>query len=390
MDWITWFWEIARAVGWFFANPLTYVIIGTALWIGSKRVKQERKDFKTRLYPPLYDVLVSIWPGIAYGLLVSILIVVSGLFVPLEVLAAAAVLWILFIVCGLMRFATPAHVLGLSVIAAHVVPIIWNPSGGFWGDVMSSLQAADLRPAFVLTALLVLTEGLLLLRTKRHHTSPYLFKTPRGKWQGAHRLKRVWLLPAFILVPGDALQAIGWWPLFPIEGTGLSLLLFPFAAALRLDIIGNVPQQAVRRIGGKIVLWGIILGAAAGAAYLVDYPIYIAAAAALLGREWITWSQKRREASSRPIYTVPDRGLRVAGILPYSPAEKMDIKPGEIITRVNGQTVTNESDLYQAIQLNSAYSKIGVIDLNQELRYTQIAVYANEHYLLGLLLVKQE
>lgn len=387
-----WLWEIARAIGWFFANPLTYVIIGAALLIGSKRVKQERKDFKTRLYPPLYDVLVSVGPGIFYGLLVSVLIIVSGLFVPLEVLVLAGLLWILFIVTGLLRFATPAHVLGLSLIAAYVVPLFWNQTGGFWGGMISSLEAADLRPVLVLTALLVLGEGLLLLRTKRHHTSPYLFKTPRGKWQGAHRLKRVWLLPVFILVPGDALQAAGWWPLIPIEGTGLSLLLFPFAAALKLNITGSVPQEAVRRTGGKVLLWGLILAAAAGAGYFVDYPVYIAsaAAAALLGREWITWSQKRWEASSRPIYTVPDRGLRVAGILPYSPAEKMDIKPGEIITRVNGRTVTNENELYQAIQLNSAYSKIGVVDLNQELRYTQIAVYANEHYLLGLLLVKQE
>jgi S1-C subfamily serine protease len=65
----------------------------------------------------------------------------------------------------------------------------------------------------------------------------------------------------------------------------------------------------------------------------------------------------------------------------------MGLKVGEIIVKVNGVTLTHETSLYKALQINAAYCKMEVLDLNREIRFVQGSLYQNEHHQLGVLLV---
>ena len=65
----------------------------------------------------------------------------------------------------------------------------------------------------------------------------------------------------------------------------------------------------------------------------------------------------------------------------------MGLVVGECIRRVNGQYVHTEDELYQALQINAAYCKLEVLDHQNEVRLTQHAVFAEDHYRIGLLLV---
>lgn len=80
----------------------------------------------------------------------------------------------------------------------------------------------------------------------------------------------------------------------------------------------------------------------------------------------------------------------ILGILLNSPASKMDLKVGEIISKVNGQSVRDEKGFYEALQRNRAHCKLDVLDVNGEVRFVQRALYEGDHYELGILFVQDE
>ena len=63
----------------------------------------------------------------------------------------------------------------------------------------------------------------------------------------------------------------------------------------------------------------------------------------------------------------------------------MGLQIGECIVKVNGQAVHTEDELYEALQINAAYCRLEVLDIDGEIRYTQQAVFMNDHYRIGIL-----
>ena len=66
----------------------------------------------------------------------------------------------------------------------------------------------------------------------------------------------------------------------------------------------------------------------------------------------------------------------------------MGLVIGECIRRVNGQTVSNERELYEAIQINAAHCRLEVLDHQGEVRLRQHVIYRHDHHRLGLLVVR--
>ena len=76
------------------------------------------------------------------------------------------------------------------------------------------------------------------------------------------------------------------------------------------------------------------------------------------------------------------------GVIPESAAEKMGLKVGEFITKVNGEMATNEESFYEALQKNAAHCKLEVLDHNDQIRLLQRALYEEDHHELGILFAK--
>jgi S1-C subfamily serine protease len=80
----------------------------------------------------------------------------------------------------------------------------------------------------------------------------------------------------------------------------------------------------------------------------------------------------------------------ILGVLPDSPAEKMGLKVGELITKVNGTIVYNETLFYEGLVRNRAQCKLEVIDVNGQIRFVGRALYEGEHHELGVLFVSDQ
>ena len=100
--------------------------------------------------------------------------------------------------------------------------------------------------------LLLVAEGIFIIRNGGKGTSPKLMKGRRGLRVGVHEVKRLWMLPLFLIIPGEALSApFSIWPVFSFAGETYSIMLVPFAIGFSQQIQGMLPVKAVQRIGEK-------------------------------------------------------------------------------------------------------------------------------------------
>jgi S1-C subfamily serine protease len=110
----------------------------------------------------------------------------------------------------------------------------------------------------------------------------------------------------------------------------------------------------------------------------------------MVGREIITIRQRINDNAAAFYFSKRDQGLMILGILPHSPAEKMNLQVGEMIMKVNGQAVKTVEEFYEALQKNGAFCKLEVIGYNGEIRFVQGALYVGEHHELGILFVQDD
>ena len=66
----------------------------------------------------------------------------------------------------------------------------------------------------------------------------------------------------------------------------------------------------------------------------------------------------------------------------------MGLRPGELLTKVNGRMVYSRTELYEALQSNRAHCKLEIYDINDQIRLVQNALYEGDHHELGILAVE--
>ena len=113
-----------------------------------------------------------------------------------------------------------------------------------------------------------------------------------------------------------------------------------------------------------------------------------AVAFALVGRMLISILYSISERKGAFAVTPNKKGVVVVAVLPGSPAEAMGIQKGEVIRRVNGTAIHSEDQLYEALQINAAQCRIEVLDTNDEIRIRQHVVFREDHFRIGLIVLK--
>ncbi|WLD92954.1 PDZ domain-containing protein [Alkalihalobacillus sp. AL-G] len=383
--------EILKGTGWFFLNPLFYAILIFTGIHAVTRVKRERSDFFVRVYDVLDDYARGIFPGLVVGLIFSVLSVFAGLFLPFGVIAVMSLFYILLGLTLRKNFLNPVFAGALTYVSAAYLPPI--ETGVQLIDTwIAGLQGAPLGMIALLVAMFLVMEGVLLISVGAEHTSPILLRGKRGKGIGAHVVSRIWLVPMFVLVPGTTIATTSWFPFLQIGETGVGLALVPFAIGFHHAVSQSLPGPIVKAFGVRIFWLGLILLAGSIALIYFDLPVFGIAVVgfAVVVRTVLILYYRKLEVERAPYFSALNEGIRVLGIIPGSPASKMNVSIGERITRVNGITMERVEDFYMALQSNAAYCKLQVLDFNGEVRFVQRSLYENEHHELGLLFAQPE
>ncbi|KUP35367.1 S1C family serine protease [Bacillus halotolerans] len=385
---VQWGFELLKSAGLFFLHPLFWFFVIVSLAFGYVRIKRERKTFHTRI-ADIYDELKFTYTkGLIPGILLSIVLGVLGISIPLGMLAIIAVMTAAAAFTLRANWMSAAYIVSVSMLIGFGLQV--NQAEPFL-DRFPQGYAVVWPALAVFLGLLVIAEGAVAYCSAHVKTSPGLVVSSRGLPIGQQLANRIWLLPLFILVPGNGLEShLSWWPVFSVPGGSFHFLWIPYFVGFGQRVQGSLPETSIRITAKRVCILGLIVSAL-GAASLLWTPLAGAAAcAAVLGRIFLSVKQRVNDNAAPFYFSKRDQGLMVLGIIPNTPAEDLELKIGEIITKVNGVPVKHVSDFYEALQRNRAYVKLEIIGLNGEIRFDQRASYEGEHHELGILFVKDD
>ena len=385
-----WLVELLKGTGRLFLNPVLYYLVFLAGIIGVMRVKRERKNFHIRAHDAYFELRQLFPQGLLIGLILSIIVVAAGITVPFAVILLIAGFTLLWSLTTNIRLMSPAYTVGAAFFTIILIAEN-NWSIPLFSEAFNSISDKVYPSIVVVLGLLLIAEGILILKNGSKGTSPKITKSKRGQSVGAHEVKRFWMVPLFLLVPGDVLQStFDWWPVFHLGAKEYSLILVPFAIGFHQRIKGMLPVEAIKLHGRRVIVLGAFITLISVAGYWYPLTSIVVAALAIIGRESLALMANLKDDSLPPYFSKKNQGVMIIGIIPDSPSSKMGLQVGEIITKANGVLVRDENTFYEALQKNRAHCKLEVLDTKGEIRFVQRALYKGDHHELGILFVQDE
>lgn len=378
----TWLLEIAKGIGKMFLNPMLYWALFLVIVAGILRIQKERTQFNTKVKDLFAEWNRTLPFLILNFVILSLIIIGAGVVFSYETILVLNIVVILLSITTRFTLLSAAYSVGITYIILYFLPYVYPSSPYF--------QETNFQGLAILLGFLLIAEAILLFRVKEDDMFAELEKTNRGKWIGIQHLKKMSVIPMFLLIPVGSIESfVSYWPYVTIGGTTFGLFLLPMCIGFDYRVKSKPPMIAKKTLA-KTTLWiGILtLGLAIGSIYLEILSL-IAICVAFLLKEWMNYSFRMKEKTGKQFFSNVDEGLQILTILPHSPAERFELIPGEIVIKVNGKRIYNEDDLYGALEKTGSYCKIEVLDLDKEKRVVQGALYEGEHFRLGIIFVME-
>lgn len=389
--------EIVLRIGSFFLQPMFYLGVIIIILQYRRQIAFERKLFSSRIHSLPIEVFRSLGFGLVGGIIASILMILLGVVLDLQYL------WIIWLITTILllfnvRFLCLSYSIGIvgfvagfmQLFEADLMLKVINLNYDWLKDLIVMLLNIDIPTLIVIVAVLHFVEAILVKFQSAEQATPIFVESKRGRLIGGFQIHSYWLLPLFIFVPTgnldqDVLFTLSWWSLFSNQAL---LTIVPIPAMIGYADFTTVysPKEKTRKSFKYLLIYSLILLVFAFTASKLQEFQIIAAIFSAFGHEVIMILGNRKEVKLPAKYVHPKEGLKVLAIIPGSLADIMNIQSGEIIKKVNGIPVTNKEELYDALQKQSAFVKLEVINLDGEIKFAQHSIYTGEHHQLGIIL----
>lgn len=379
----SWLFELIKGIGRVFLNPLLYWAFLLTFIVGYKRVQQERNHFGVKIFN-VFSEWKNTWIiSIVAGLILSLLTLGLGIVLSYEMILVLSIVVIILSITFRISLLSASYTIGITYLFILLSPLLLKFQTIIEIDLFSMIDFTSL---VILLGVFLMIEAILLRSVRREETFPALSLSDRGIWVGQHRLKKLSIIPFFVLVPSGMITPIApFWPYFSVGDETYSMLLVPFIIGFDYLVRGSLPQDAARRISKSVGFLSLIVILFAVGSIYISWLSIIAVIIAILGREFINYKHRVEDKHLLPYFNQVKSGLKVLAVMPGTPGERLGILAGETILKVNGQVINNVTEFYVALQHSGAYFKIDVINDEQEVRFVQSALYEGDHYELGLI-----
>ena len=376
----------------FLLQPLVWLGLLRSYLTARRRVNYERQHFHSALNAQLVEVRHFLVDGCLFGILMTVISLALGLVVaPIwvviyEVLAAVSLI--------IMPFAlAPVTVFGLSWLVYWVMSPQLTTVGGVLqrhGIATTSMSGNLVVNGLMLLALLLATTALILRWHDHDGRSPQLQPDQRGKRLVRYQWQQLLVVPVGVLIPGDWLHAtFSWWPVFMVGERSFSILLLPLLVGTSVRVYKQLPQVAWRQLAARF-----------GSIAVISVLLAIAARFALLSPQWLlglvgvvvvlTWGilaqHRYHDRHQQFRFSDTEQGVRVIGLRPNTPADKLNLDLGDVILECNRQPVNTEAEFYTALLKSPTYVHLKVRNRQQELIITETAIYNGAPHELGIVL----
>lgn len=378
-----WLIEILKAIGKVFLNPLLYWSLLLVFLSGYIRIKKERSNFGSKIFDIFLEWKDTWKPAVVFGILVSVLTLGTGMVFTYMTMLLLSIVVIILSLNFRFTLLSASYSIGLTYVLLLFLPVLLEKQNYISADLFPQSQLTSLT---VLLGVFLLIEAYLLGSIKRNETSPDLTAGRRGIWTGFHHIKKVNMIPFLTLIPvGEITPFADFWPYFSIGGETYSLILVPFIIGFQHKAAGTLPVQAAKQLAKSISLLGVIVLCIAAGSIFLSWLSVAAVFVAVLGREWINYNFRIKDKHQRAYFLSDHKGLKILGVIPGTPAERMGLLAGETLVKVNGSRINQKDVLYRALQDSGAFFKVEVLDDAGEKRFVQGAFYQGDHHELGLI-----
>lgn len=348
----------------------------------------ERQHFGVKIFVRFTEMKNTWLPAIIVGLMFSIAMIAAGVVFSYGTLLALSVITILLSLNLRFTLLSASYTIGLTYILLLFLPTALGYQNVIEPEFFAETNFTAL--TFLLGFVLII-EAVLMRRVKRNQSFPKLVMSDRGIWIGQHRLEKLSVIPMLLIVPGGMIEPFApYWPLLEIgENGSYGFILFPFLLGFSHTVRGTLVPIAAKSLSKQIIFLGIIVIIVSAAGLYIDGMSLAALILAILGREFITYRFRVKDKKKNPYFQPHPNGLKVLGVIPGTPAERLEIQTGEVITKVNEQKINSPDMFYEALQGSGAYFKLEVLDDQNEIRFVQSPFYEGDHYRLGLIFMKE-
>ncbi|WP_010098498.1 hypothetical protein [Ornithinibacillus scapharcae] len=186
-DWLI---EIGKGIGKVFLNPLLYWAIALIIFVGIRRIKQERKYFGTKVFDVLTEWKDTIGFSLLIGLFYSIVTIAVGMVLSVEAIFVFSMVTIILSLTLRFSLLSPSYTIGITVVLLMLSPLL---------DEYITFIPKDIEVNFsvlvILLALFLFVEAHFINRIRQNETYPELTLGSRGSWIGRHRIKRIAIIP---------------------------------------------------------------------------------------------------------------------------------------------------------------------------------------------------
>lgn len=377
-----WLTEIAKGIGKVFLNPLLYWTFILLILAGYRRIKRERLDFGFKIFDVFAEWKRTWILSLVTGIILSFIIIGVGITFSYETLLLLCIITILLSLTLRFTMLSVGYTIGITYLLLLFLPSLLDRQSYLPADLFTQTNFTGLS---LLLGLFLLVEAILLRTIKRNDSFPSIIIGSRGLPIGQHRLKKLGFIPFFALVPAGMITPFApFWPYFSIGETSYSFVLVPFIIGVDYLVRGKLPQLAARKLAKSTIYLAVVVLLIATASIFVAWLSLVAVLVAIIGKEWIRYDHKAKDQRGLAYFHPLNEGLKVLGVIPGSPAERLEILIGETIAKVNGKKVNSADEFYLALQENGATFKLDILDEAGEVRFLQSALYEGDHYELGL------
>ncbi|MFT9097217.1 PDZ domain-containing protein [Liquorilactobacillus sp.] len=352
-----------------------------------RRIKNERKYFRTAINNDFFEGRYYIKNAFKLGLLSSSITILLGLeltkqwiFIYMGVAVIGIVLSLYIDLNTVLLLLFTGSTIGISSLQ-----LLSNKL-----TIPASLKFLDgIKPgvAFAILSIFYLTKLIMLRSYKQGFFQPKVYNGKRGRRLIRYSLKDQTVLPLIVLVPGDLIHSvISFWPVFNVGGQSFTLFVLPLWISWTLRLWRNKVESELQgaKVNTREELVIAVVGTVLG--FLVPVTgIFVFVILLLLVTLRFVQRYARMKRRGK-WYAETHDGIRVVAIQPETPAAKMNLEIGDVIITCNGISVTTESEFYEALQKNSAYCKLKVRTYEGQLKLTESAIFANSPHEIGVIL----
>lgn len=302
-------------------------------------------------------------------------------------------------------------IIALLLMWVHPRFMCFSYAGGIVGlaSLVFGVPKVDVAALTALVAVLHMVEAFLIAVSGHRNAAPVYLKQRDGRVVGGFSLQKFWPLPFLALFGpvsgitvggGYPVDTPSWWPLIrpdSLEPAGLAgsgagaftWLVFLAVAAVGYGEVAVtcLPKPKARRTALILAAYSAALLGFAVLADRIGWWRFVAVIFATAGHELTVLVAMRGEQRAGPVFK-SSQGAMVLDVVRGSPADRMGLAPGDVISEANGIMIGRPADLAALLEPWLIDLELSVTNVFTGIRRT--AIYKGKLPPLGVLFVPDE